>query len=1188
MKRLLISALTALLTGMSLQAQTAADALKGVSDIAVGQRYEGVSEYMNLTRITLPNGIQSINSMVQDPDGMVWLGTNRGLYSYDGYTFYDHNQDREGNLRKGINVLLNREWSINIGTEKGLYEYDQNEERPSVNKNSYTGINALCYLADRLWIGTDRGLYAEQGTESNQILQMQVNALAATQRDSILWVGTEDGLLRYDAKEETCYPIIFNFDNPLHRNKVTVLLSDTLRNRLWIGTEGELFCYEWDKDRMICLTGYRGINITAIAFDLRGRMLVGSEEGFYAERESMPDSFPDENVYDTRPLQILHDSRDENSLPYDEVKSLMVDEAGDLWVGTARGLALHVVDEATPFIPIWQFTGMGRGNNFQTFLYDTKGQLWMGGNNGLIKADPSFNKPENTRWYTTLMSEYAAGRNSINHIYEDRQHDLWTATATGIYLRNGETWRQYVFAENSNGYVRIHYNAILVDHANRVWIAAEKGPLFVTRKEEMLSHNASEYYQADVACVDTAQGLASLNVTHLAEVGNEVWVLTSDSGLQAISKTDFSIRNIRLPRGLKEQPSVMMADSVGRLWLGVKGGMLCWDVDFLANDTTAEPYRYHFPNYGNNRPLDMASVGNALWVTSTDGVWVATVGDTICQRIRALGHQYRAVCYSPDYDCLYLGTEDGLTVASPEELHQKLTDDPIRLTGIEVNGEMTYINGWQSLRKVEYMGFAHHQNNLVFHFSDFPYNRLVKDRFVYRLRNREKEWLALPPGEGSVEYHDLPSGNYWFEVSRVGSDGELLNLLSMPFKIYYPWYFSWWAILVYLLILAFIVAAGIYLWYTGNRLRIERKEKERNREQTRDKMKLYADMSREFMEPVNGIVSSLSDVLKTQRDADSELKTKVEEANGNALLLSKMVHRLLDFDRIENDINSPLMLTRQDICALLKDTYETYKNGAFARNGLTSDFTSNEEECVQPVDKIKLVSVFTNILSNAARYTPRGGHVDVDFLLSGRYVLITIADNGVGIPDEDLPYITSERYHKVSNNRRQMHSVGQGLYLSRLYIEMHGGTFDIRSEEKKGTKVTMSLMHDTDLGPSAVEESHTDANMRLLRLEDKDFAERIKGIILRNMDDAAFDENRLCKMVGLGLGAVNDRLSKELDTTLKKYILTIRLQKAAQLLEAQYSMLEVMYFVGIRDKDEFFHEFVGAYGITPQAYAEKH
>ena len=177
----------------------------------------------------------------------------------------------------------------------------------------------------------------------------------------------------------------------------------------------------------------------------------------------MPELFPADNDYETRPHHILHDARDENSLPYDDVRSLMVDKDGDLWVGTSRGLALHVSDEVTPFVPIWQFTGLSRGNRFTAFLYDSENRLWLGGSNGLIQADPSLEKPEQTRWFTTLISEYTGGRNSIHQVYEDRQHDIWTATATGVYLKDGDGWRQYIFEDDANGYLQVQYNAVLVD-----------------------------------------------------------------------------------------------------------------------------------------------------------------------------------------------------------------------------------------------------------------------------------------------------------------------------------------------------------------------------------------------------------------------------------------------------------------------------------------------------------------------------------------------------------------------------------------------------------------------------------------------------------------------------------------------------------------------------------------------------
>ena len=236
-KRTFVWLMMSLLTGsMILCAQSVEETLKGVSDIAEGQRSGTVSQYMNLQRIPLPGGVWSINAMEQDEDGMVWLATNRGLYAYDGYTFYNHSRNEGADIQTEIYTLQGEESRIVLGTPKGLYDYNLKSEQLTRSKNTCQEVTALCTMAGTRWIGSRRGLFSDKGSESAQIIRTQVNTLAATERDSILWIGTDDGLLRYDAKVDTCSPVLFNFYKPQHRNKVTVLLSDTLKNRLWIGT----------------------------------------------------------------------------------------------------------------------------------------------------------------------------------------------------------------------------------------------------------------------------------------------------------------------------------------------------------------------------------------------------------------------------------------------------------------------------------------------------------------------------------------------------------------------------------------------------------------------------------------------------------------------------------------------------------------------------------------------------------------------------------------------------------------------------------------------------------------------------------------------------------------------------------------------------------------------------------------
>jgi two-component system sensor histidine kinase VicK len=101
--------------------------------------------------------------------------------------------------------------------------------------------------------------------------------------------------------------------------------------------------------------------------------------------------------------------------------------------------------------------------------------------------------------------------------------------------------------------------------------------------------------------------------------------------------------------------------------------------------------------------------------------------------------------------------------------------------------------------------------------------------------------------------------------------------------------------------------------------------------------------------------------------------------------------------------------------------------------------------------------VVTNIVSNAVKYTPEGGRIKVVCGAKYAEAYITVEDNGIGIPKADLPRIF-ERFYRVDKARsRESGGTGLGLAIAKELCEMHGGKIKIDSEEKKGTKVTITL-----------------------------------------------------------------------------------------------------------------------------------
>jgi signal transduction histidine kinase len=109
-----------------------------------------------------------------------------------------------------------------------------------------------------------------------------------------------------------------------------------------------------------------------------------------------------------------------------------------------------------------------------------------------------------------------------------------------------------------------------------------------------------------------------------------------------------------------------------------------------------------------------------------------------------------------------------------------------------------------------------------------------------------------------------------------------------------------------------------------------------------------------------------------------------------------------------------------------------------------------------PSDAIRLARVLDNLLGNAIKYSPKGGEIAVGVTREGRWAVLTVADEGMGIPAEDRSLIF-EQFHRGRNVAGQMAGTGVGLAFVRRVVEQHGGNISVESQEGVGSTFTVRL-----------------------------------------------------------------------------------------------------------------------------------
>jgi len=171
----------------------------------------------------------------------------------------------------------------------------------------------------------------------------------------------------------------------------------------------------------------------------------------------------------------------------------------------------------------------------------------------------------------------------------------------------------------------------------------------------------------------------------------------------------------------------------------------------------------------------------------------------------------------------------------------------------------------------------------------------------------------------------------------------------------------------------------------------------------------------------------------------------------------RLIADLTDVARLEAQRPLDLSRTTIDLAALVSAVVASLEGTS---SSVELRFTGPGEGIFGYWDTDRLTRVFENLLANAIKYSPAGGVVTVDVarkeIDSSVYGVVTVADQGVGIPAEDLPFIF-ERFHRGRNVQGRIAGTGLGLWGSQRIVALHDGTIDIASVEGQGTTVTVWL-----------------------------------------------------------------------------------------------------------------------------------
>jgi len=249
------------------------------------------------------------------------------------------------------------------------------------------------------------------------------------------------------------------------------------------------------------------------------------------------------------------------------------------------------------------------------------------------------------------------------------------------------------------------------------------------------------------------------------------------------------------------------------------------------------------------------------------------------------------------------------------------------------------------------------------------------------------------------------------------------------------------------------------------------------------KTEFFADISHEIKTPLNVILSSLQllEIYYTSTDAVAKY---IKVMKRNCYRLLRLLNNLIDITKIESGYYK-LHLQNNDIVDIIKQITSSVSQ-YIENKAIRFEFQSKVDKKIMAFDTEKIDRIMLNLLSNAAKFTPRGGKIMVNIEQKGNSIIVFVEDTGIGIPLEKQKVIF-ERFGQVdSEETRENEGSGIGLSLVKSLVEMHGGTIGFSSMENKGSKFIIELpikVADEEINESSINDTKKIKNIETLNIE---------------------------------------------------------------------------------------------------------
>ncbi len=939
----------------------------------------------------------NVRALYNSRSGKTWIGTTKGLSCFNGYKFESvdslHFYDREI-----YDIAGDRNGRIWIAASNGIWIYDQGE---ATRISDYTMAEMFIFVGSNnyaWWYSLNTGINISDGNHIDKNILNQLDTIQVTniiEYDDYYFFGTVRGLYRYNGNDiEKLY-----FRKGLNNVTVTGLAIDN-KNRLWIGSQRNGLII-MDGDDIITIDQTQGIQ-------------------------------------------------------YNNVLCLYADKCNNIWIGTdGRGAFIfngfdfihYPFDDITPVNFITSICRM----NDKTICFGTDG-------NGIIVKTGSkkqiFNKNN------------GLSNNHITDIKVSGDGLTWITTLDGINIYDGSRIKEHQFSDRLRSSLAM---CVLPDNEGNVWIGTNGGGL-------------SRIKNGNIETFADTLGFKSYHVWDIYESNQGFIYFGTQDGIFIYDGTLF--QQISEADGLIDNAvGVIKQDRFGNMWFGTEDGLSFFDGT-------------NFYNYGTENGLSSNMVysieftqeGHTL-ICSEKGIDRISLDDD--KKIKLMQH-FGAKEGFKGTECnarasfresngnVWFGTIYGAVLYQPGEsaicnIPPKVYVSDMRLfyrQMIPVKKEQPMLPFFKIPTQFQ---LEHNQNNLTFYFSAIDFHIPENVRYKIKLEGLDKEWLDVAE-KNYINYSNIPPGDFTFKV-RASNHSNIWqeNPFIIRFTILRPFWKKIWFYVFVLVLSSFVILGTIRL--RNQRLKSEKRQLEALVSQRTDelqKQKEEIESQKDELERLNATKDKFFSIIAhdLKNPFHNLINTSKLLLKGTARLNEQTIHRLhgymyeiskTSYQLLENLLEWSFSQTGKsefnpqfaNIKSLIEEVFEFLAPLALDKNIEIINNVDQDDYVFVDVNMIK--TVFRNILSNAVKFTNKGGWIKIGYRDDDNYVYISVKDNGIGIEEENQRKIFEIDKNFSKPGTEDEKGTGLGLVICLEFVRKNKGDITVESKRGAGSTFTVSL-----------------------------------------------------------------------------------------------------------------------------------